>query len=114
MHGVTDPSQLSRYEPAAACKPFADALQGKSDLMAVFREMAVEECKTAKSISKCVDETLANDARVHVLAYGWHNCANNYRIEVTQKKRLEQMHAQLAAQARRLFKVKELKCEPGS
>lgn len=112
MHGATNPPVLREYPRAAACAPFVDALEGKSDIKAMFRQMLVQSCEKNVSQRACVDTGLTKDMRVQVLVYGWHNCANNFRIENTDAKRRDQMHAQLEKQFRRQFKVKEIKCEP--
>jgi hypothetical protein len=119
IRGYTDPSALREYRPAAACGHFVDALEGKSDIMTVWRETLEENCKRNGSPSQCVSREVANSQwsdgmlwrRLYLMS-SWNNCAIRYNIRNADAKRLEQAHAEIEAQFRRLLRVREDQCEP--
>jgi hypothetical protein len=70
MQGYSAPSVLREYRPAAACTPFIDALEGKTDMMAMVRETIARSCKDNASPGRCAQDALARDPRVELLEFG--------------------------------------------
>lgn len=77
---------LKEFEPAAGkCARYSDALEGKTDLEAAWRASVEESCKNNSSVRQCRARAEADKAkpdgreraRLHVLGYGWNNCAIN-------------------------------------
>jgi hypothetical protein len=111
MRGFATPSVLREYRRAAACTPFVDAMEGKTDTATFIRSTAAESCKMNGSPSTCVQRALDMDPRVYLLEYGWHNCALQYVVSSREgEAQREQMRAQLEKQFRRLFKLGQDKC----
>lgn len=120
IRGFRDPSALRDYSPAlAACSGFIDALEGKRDLLATFRDTVNQSCSRNGSPVSCMARETANLqkpdgmdwAKLYLLVFGWNNCALKYTVRSVDRKRLEQMRAQLEAQFRRLFEVRKDKCD---
>jgi len=120
IRGYRDPSALREYTRAPACSHFIDALEGKSDIMKVFRETVAQQCSDNASPQKCRDSTLKEAdkpdgkerVRLNLMTFGWSNCANKSTVRYDSKP-LDQMRAGLEKQFRRMFTVRS-KCEnPG-
>jgi hypothetical protein len=47
----------------------------------------------------------------YLTSFGWNNCANKFTIRNAERKKLEQMHAELEGQFRRAFKVVKDRCD---
>jgi hypothetical protein len=119
IRGLKNASALRDYRPAAACSGFIDALEGKKDLQASFREVLAENCSLSVSPGECAQRGFADlskpdgieRARLYLTVYGWSNCAVKYNTRNTEAQKLEQMRAGLDAQFRRTFKVVQNKCD---
>ena len=53
IRGVKSAPSLREYQPAAACSGFVNALEGKKDLLASFRETLAQNCSTSISPGEC-------------------------------------------------------------
>src|SRR5262249_54080773 len=119
IRGFRDPSALREYQPAAACSHFIDALEGKTDILTVFRETLEQSCSRNASPAWCVGQQLSNSqkadgmewVRLHLMTFGWYNCANKLASRNADGKKLEQMRVELEGQFRRVFKVTKDKCD---
>jgi hypothetical protein len=118
IRGLRDPSALRDYTRAPECSHFIDALEGKSDMMKVFRETVARECTTNASPRRCREDSFkeaekpdgAERVRLHLTKFSWNNCANRHNAD---PKLLEKMRSALEKQFRRMFTVRS-KCEnPG-
>jgi hypothetical protein len=113
-----DPAALREFTPSAAkCSPFIDALEGKTDIRAVWRDMVEAQCRENASPEKCKAvqfsaESRPNAAdviRLDVLQFGWNNCSTAY-LKTSDEGRRETMRAALEKNFRRRFKVKAFPC----
>jgi len=119
IRGVRNASSLREYQPAAACSGFVDALEGKKDLLASFRETLAENCSSSISPGECAQRGFAElgkadgmeRARLYLTIFGWSNCAVKYNVRNTEAQRLEQTRAALEVQFRKTFKVVQNKCD---
>jgi hypothetical protein len=119
IRGIKNASSLREYQPAAACSGFVDALEGKKDLVASFREMVAENCSRSVSPGECAQREFAElgkadgtaRARLYLTIFGWSNCAVKYNIRNTDAQKLEQMRDALDVQFRKTFKVVQNKCD---
>jgi len=119
IRGFQDVSALHEYRPAAACSHFIEALEGKGDIMTVFRETLDRNCARNASPAQCVGRELANSqktdgmewVRLYLMTFGWNNCANKFTSRSADHKKLEQMRTELEGQFRRAFKVTKDKCD---
>jgi hypothetical protein len=121
IRGLRNPSALREYTRAPACAHFIDALEGKSDMMKVYRETTFRQCSNNASPQRCRDDSLKEaqkpdgKARVqlYLTTFSWNNCANNSTARDADSKSLEKMRSGLEKQFRRMFTVRS-KCEnPG-
>jgi hypothetical protein len=119
IRGFKSATALREYRPAAACSGFVDALEGKRDLQASFRETLTENCSSSVSPAECAQRGLADlnspdgiqRARLYLTTFGWSNCAVKYNVRNTEAQKLEQMRSGLDVQFRRTFKVVQNKCD---
>jgi hypothetical protein len=120
IRGFQNSAALREYQPAAAaCTRFIDALEGKSDSMATFRQSLEENCSRNASPDQCLGRFLANAqspngmdwVRLYLMTFGWSNCANKFTIRSVDAKRLNQLRRGLEAEFRRTFKITKDQCE---
>ncbi len=87
LRGYADPSALRSYAPAAkACGRFVDALEGKSDIKAAWRELVATTCARNADPARCRrtrgEEAKGPDGparmRLFVVGFGWNNCATGF------------------------------------
>ncbi|MGJ4926106.1 hypothetical protein ACQR1I_12355 [Bradyrhizobium sp. HKCCYLS2038] len=117
--GFKTPSALRDYQPAAACARFVDAIEGKTDLQQMFRQTVDKGCADNASPKACVARYVAESQkpdgqermRIYLVNFGWTNCAINYNLRNTGEKKMEAMRSALETQFRKMFKVKQDKCE---
>jgi hypothetical protein len=118
IRGFKDPSALRDYQPAAACTPFADALEGKRDMMETFRQFLDHHCAGADQAA-CVEREMTRAQkedggdwmRLYLVKYGWSQCASEFTSRQADGRKLEQMRAGLADQFQHAFKVSRHSCE---
>ena len=118
--GYRDPSALRAYAPASPhCDVFIDALEGKSDLTAVWRKRIAERCADNVSPSACRQryETAAagpdGDAhkRLYLVGFGWGNCAIDHSaFNDKDIKRRDALMERVGKAFRKAYRVKEV-CE---
>jgi hypothetical protein len=119
IRGLMDASALREYQPAAACSGFIDALEGKKDLLATYRETLALHCGRNASPGQCLqrgyDDLNKPDgterARLYLTTFGWSNCAVKYNIRNAQSRELTEMRDGLEKEFRRTFKVVQTQCD---
>ncbi|WP_257166782.1 hypothetical protein [Bradyrhizobium sp. SRS-191] len=117
--GFKTPAALRDYQPAAACVRFVDAIEGKTDLQQMFRQAVDQGCADNASPKACVARYAAEAQkadgpermRIYLVNFGWTNCAVNYNLRNTGAQKTEAMRSALETQFRKMFKVKQDKCE---
>jgi len=122
MRAVKGEQALRNYKPAvAACSEYIDALEGKTDFERIFRKTNEQSCQNNASPAACRNRAIAEGQkpdgaerkRLHVLNFGWSNCAVNLPTVAAQDQKRKERQASLAKAFRRQFKVAK-KCEnPG-
>ena len=112
-----NPTALNAYQPAAAqCSRYVEALEGKTDIRALWREIVTTQCATNAKPEACKAWDLADEGksdgveriRLRVLTFGWQNCAAKYLRTNTVK--MDPLRTVLNVEFKELFKVKEIKC----
>lgn len=82
-----DISALRSFKAASqSCSRYADALEGKTDLTQMWREVITSQCKNNYKPETCMAAFLAAEGqpdaaeriRSDVLTYGWQNCSVRY------------------------------------
>lgn len=119
IRGFRDPAALREYTPAASCSKFIDALEGKSDLVAAFRETVDQNCKRNASPAQCAARELANLqkadgpdwARLYLTTFGWSNCAIKYALLNADSKKRGAMLDALEKQFLKTFEVVKDQCD---
>ncbi|WP_340672443.1 hypothetical protein [Bradyrhizobium ottawaense] len=110
---------LREYAPsAAACSAYIDALEGKADLRAFWREMTDTKCRAFADPERCridaqkghSDADADEQRKSDVLGFGWNNCSTGYLKKNVWAKKSELMRKALEANFRRRFKVKAFPC----
>jgi len=110
------PAVLRSHAPSVEkCSRFIDALEGKTDLMAVWEDLQPGNCRSSDKanagICRDYEQRKArglDSIRYEVLTLGWSNCAvDNNNID---SKRLEKMQAELGREFLRRFKIKREAC----
>ena len=113
-----DPAALREFTPSAAkCSPFIDALEGKTDIRAVWRDMVEARCRESDNPEKCKAaefsaESRANAAdaiKLDVLEFGWTHCSVPF-LKTNDLRPRTSMRAALEKSFRRRFKVKAFPC----
>jgi hypothetical protein len=122
MRALKDAGALRDYKPAvAACSEFIDALEGKTDFERVFHKTNERSCQNNASPAACRNRAIADGhkpdgaerKRLHVLNFGWSNCAVNLPTVAAQDQKRKAQLDSLEKAFRRQFKVAK-KCEnPG-
>lgn len=110
---------LREYTPSAtACSAYIDALEGKADLRAVWREMTDTKCRAFADPERCridarkghSDPDADKQRRSDVLSFGWNSCSTSYLKKNQWAKKSESMRKALDASFRRRFKIKAFPC----
>ena len=113
-----DPAALREFTPSAAkCSPFIDALEGKTDIRVVWRNMVEAQCRENGDPEKCKaahfsaeNRPNAEDAiRLDVLGFGWSNCSVPY-LKTSDLRTGEMMRAAIEKSFRRRFRIKAFPC----
>jgi hypothetical protein len=113
-----DVAALREYTKSAeACSPFIDALEGKTDIRAVWRDVIETECRKNFDPVSCRASFLAADSRpnpdeaikLDVLTDGWGNCSVRY-LKTSDMQTREAMRDALIKSFRRRFKIKAYPC----
>lgn len=110
---------LREYTPSAAkCSIFIDALEGKTDIRAVWRDTIASHCRLYASPEECKMSALQEGSRpdadeqirAYVLGFGWNTCSTSYLKKNEWAKKSESMRKALEANFRGRFKVKTFPC----
>jgi hypothetical protein len=115
LAGYTDPSVLRQYRPAAkSCARFVDALEGKTDLNAMFETVLQESCKDNADTASCLARGRKKsgnvaEMKVEVQGYGWNNCAVGFLLLAADREQ-ETRQAMSEAFLKR-FKAEQMECE---
>lgn len=112
--GFAEPSALREYRPAAACDKYVDALEGKSDLTAMFSRLVHDKCKNNSDVRACVAR--ANKAfdnvdamKLDVHNFGWGNCANAFTLRNTADN--DARTQKLATAFLKAYRARQVNCE---
>jgi hypothetical protein len=115
LAGYTNPSALRAYKPASqSCARFVDALEGKTDLNAMFETVLQESCKDNADTASCLArgrKKSGNTAemKVDVQGYGWNNCAINFLLINAPQEQQERQ--KLSEGFLQRFKAEQMECE---
>jgi hypothetical protein len=113
-----DPAALREFTPSAAkCSPWIDALEGKTDIRAVWRDMVEAQCRENGSPEKCKAAhfsaqsrpNAADAIRLDILTFGWTHCSVAY-LKTSDESRDVAIRAALQKSFRRRFRVKTFSC----
>jgi hypothetical protein len=113
-----DPAALREFTPSAPkCSPFIDALEGKTDIRAVWRNMIGSVCQSFSEPAECRANFLKAESKpspedaikLDVLAFGWRACSTGY-LKANDLRLRDSMLAALKKSFRRRFKVKAFPC----
>jgi hypothetical protein len=113
IRGFRDPAALREYQPAAAaCSRYVEALEGKTDIVQLWRDTIAETCRKNVDPARCASSNLANGSRsngsewirLYVYSFGWNNCANKFRK--ANVSRDEPVRSELEQRFKRLFKTR--------
>ena len=107
--------RLHSYTPSLAeCAPFIDALEGKTDIGTVWRDLVNSHCPNKADSSGCLyaREGAADQMdriRYDVLNFGWNNCSTPY-LKINDRKHSERMQAALVREFALRFKIRRPPC----
>jgi hypothetical protein len=113
-----DPAALREFTPSAPkCSPFIDALEGKTDIRAVWRNMIGSVCQNFSDPNECRANFLKAESKpspedaikYDVLMFGWNSCSTRYLKENDLHLRDSMLEA-IEKKFRRRFKVKAFPC----
>jgi hypothetical protein len=112
--GYQDPSVLRRYNAAASCAPFIDALDGKSDLTAMFDQVNMKSCENNANTKTCLADAAklrgnSAEMKVQVQTFGWSNCAVQFLLINTSKS--GDTRQKLQKSFFKTYKAQALNCE---
>jgi hypothetical protein len=114
-----NPSALREYTPSVAqCSPFIDALEGKSDIRAVWRNMINSLCANDSRPEICRARFFSAEngpnpeekIKLDVLTFGWQSCAISHLKTNSAEKNAEMMKTALEKSFQRRFRVKNYPC----
>ena len=121
MRGMTNPSALRDYKPAApVCSDYIDALEGKTDFEQAWTRTVDANCRENSDPSSCrrrqdMEAKLPDGAvrkRLFMIGFGWNNCAVKLmRINKLEDQR-NSMRESLIREFKKRFKVTS-KCQTG-
>jgi hypothetical protein len=113
-----DPAALREFTPSAPkCSPFIDALEGKTDIRAVWRDVIDDNCRKNSRPDECKANFLEAESKASpedaikrdVLNYGWNTCSTEFLKQNNLQLR-DSMRAKLEKEFRRRFRVKAFPC----
>jgi hypothetical protein len=110
-----DASALRSYTPSLAeCAPFIDALEGKADIMTVWRDLVNSHCPNKADPGGCLSarEGAADQMdriRYDVLTFGWVKCSTPYK-KTADDKRSEKIRMALVREFALRFKIRRPPC----
>jgi hypothetical protein len=113
-----DAAALREFTPSAPkCSPFLDALEGKTDIRAVWRNMIDSVCQSFSDPNECranfrkaESKPSPEDAiKYDVLMFGWNNCSTEY-LKANDLHLRDSMLAAIKKNFHQRFKVKAFPC----
>jgi hypothetical protein len=113
-----DAAALREFTPSAPkCSPFIDALEGKTDIRAVWRNMIGSVCQNFSDPNECRANFLKAESKpspedaikYDVLMWGWNSCSTPY-LTANNFGLRDSMRDALKRSFRRRFKVKAFPC----
>ena len=119
--GYRDAAALRSYRPASPhCDAYIDALEGKTDLTALWRKRIAENCADNASPASCRQRYEAQGEkpdgeawkRLYLTGFGWGNCATNHTGFNEGAKRRDALWEKLSKAFRRAYKVRQVCDEP--
>jgi hypothetical protein len=119
IRGRSDPKALREYAPAAACAPFVDALEGKTDIMKVFHDALRAQCQRNASPIQCVDREIERSQRPDgmewvrhfLIGFGWNNCAIKYVTAWNFGGAIAEQRSELERRFNELMPVEKSECD---
>jgi hypothetical protein len=120
LRGLWDPSALREYTRAPkACLRFVEAMEGKTNLAAVFRDTVEENCRSHVSPALCVQREFAEahraagdeGMRLYLTTYAWTNCTVPHTLGNATAVPMGRLRENLEEQFRRTFRVTQDHCE---
>lgn len=118
---IKDGAALREYKPAAqACVQYIDGLDGKADFERLWNRTVQDSCANNASPAACRARAVADGEkpegalrkRLHVLTFGWTNCAVLQMHVNAQQTKREAMRDGLLKKLKRQFKIAS-KCQEG-
>ena len=117
IRSLKNPAILRTYAPAQACSRFVDALEGKTDIVELWRIQIHERAKDNIDPQRFLRTQLAHEqapdfqkwVRNEVLVFGWHNCANRRTIRNSEEFRIRREAAE--KYFAETFKLRFTNCE---
>ncbi|UPJ53166.1 hypothetical protein IVB30_18740 [Bradyrhizobium sp. 200] len=121
IHGhLGDIAALRAFEPSAAqCSGYVDALEGKTDIRRVWRELVVSSCQNNSRPEECKARFLSAEGRPDeaerirkdVLSAGWRNCSTPYlKTGNSVSRTARSMQAKLELSFRKRFRMTRAPC----
>jgi len=113
-----DPEALREYTPSAAqCSPFSDALEGKTDIRAAWRDMVNSQCRSNAEPDTCRADFFSAENRpnpverikLDILTFGWVHCSVPY-LKTSDLRKSESMRTALKMSFRHRLKIKAYPC----
>jgi hypothetical protein len=113
-----DPAALREYTPSVKeCSVFIDALEGKTDIRAVWHGVINSQCQKSASPEWCKADFLKHGSapnsgeriKYDVLEDGWNSCSVPY-LKTSDLQKGESMRMALEKQFRRRFRIKAFPC----
>lgn len=122
LRGYTNPSVLRRYVRASPhCDVYVDALEGKTDLTALWRKRVRDNCANNASPAACRQRHEAQGdgpngevwKRLYLIGFGWGNCALDHMTSNgAEGKRSDAQRPRLLKAFVKAYRVKESCEEP--
>jgi hypothetical protein len=114
-----DSAALREYKPSAAqCSRFVDALEGKIDIRAVWRDVVNSTCEKNFYPEACRAASFADESRPdaadrirrEVFRYGWNSCSTPFLKVNDTRRAADFMEAKLQTKFRTRFSMKRHPC----
>jgi hypothetical protein len=121
MRAIKDGAALRDYKPALpACSEYVDALDGKTDLDAIWAKTVEASCRQNASPAACQNRDRAEAQkpdglerkRLLVLNFGWNNCAVGFMRMNALSDARNRMRDAIAKKLKAQFKVRR-QCQEG-
>jgi hypothetical protein len=112
-----EPGALREFRSAPQCSSYIDALEGKTDIRGVWRNMINAECRQNSKPEECKanffkaerKQSPEDAIKLDVLMFGWTKCSTGY-LKANDFNLRDSMLKSLEKDFRRRFKVKASPC----